>query len=399
MRSLLSRIPLLAGALALTLPAALADESVWKAHSIDPRTEDARGADGVRLLDVNGDGLLDVASGWEEARQTRVYLHPGPERVTEPWPKVVVGRGFGPPEDAVFCDLDGNGAVDVISSSEGGKIHVHWAPQDPDDYLEESAWSTEPFPAGFRRGSGMFVVPVQLDGRNGIDLVSGGKEKDLVWFRSPEDPRDLDAWECHVISSEGDDAWTMGIYAADLDGDGDPDLAWTTRFGEAGGVRWLENPGPGPKQRQPWETHKLSRGNRDFSFGDVADVNGDGRPDVVAPEIDGKLHVFLNLGGKEWSDVAIAAPGRKKGAAVGDVNLDGRMDIVVNHVQQDGPAWYESEGDPADPASWRRHGTGAPGGKTDLVRLHDVDGDGDLDILTTIETTELQVMWYENPIR
>jgi hypothetical protein len=371
-------------------------DETWTAHSIDPRTKDARGADGVRLFDANGDGLLDVASGWEEAKQTRVYLHPGPKHVRMPWPKVVVGRGFGAPEDAVFCDLDGDGSVDVISSSEGGRMHVHWAPAGSEDYLDETSWQTEPFEIG-RGVGGMFVVPIQLDGRNGFDLISGGKGKDLVWFESPENPRQLKDWTKHVLSSECDDGWTMSILTADIDQDGDEDIVWTTRKGTSGGVRWLENPGTGPAQQQLWQTHKLSKGHANFMFGDVADLDGNGLLDVVAPVRDEDLHFFCHLGNGDWKDVAIAAPGSKKGAAFGDVNLDGQMDIVVSHLGREGPAWFEFDGDPADPSAWRKRRTNSPGGKSDLVKLYDVDQDGDLDILTTIETTNLQVMWYENP--
>ena len=46
----------------------------WPIHVIDASS---RGADGVRLADVNGDRLMDVTTGWEEGGITRVYLHPG----------------------------------------------------------------------------------------------------------------------------------------------------------------------------------------------------------------------------------------------------------------------------------------------------------------------------------
>lgn len=375
---------------------AFAQTPTWTAHSIDPRIPDSRGADGVRLFDVNGDGLLDVTSGWEEANQVRVYLHPGAEIVKQPWPKVIIGRNVGRPEDAVFCDLDQDGHVDVVSSGEAKRIHFHWAPKNKEDYLVESAWTTEVLPASVKR-SGMFVLPWQIDGKNGLDLFAGGKNMELVWFESPQDPRNVEAWRIHVLSSTCNDGWTMGLYAADMDQDSDSDVVWTTRMGKNGGVRWLENPGPSPAQDEPWKEHKLSQGHEDFMFGDVADVDGDGLLDVVAPVRNGNLHLFQNRGQGKWKDVAIEAPGAKKGVAVGDVDLDGRMDLVVTHVGKEGPAWYSYQGDPSSPLAWQSHSTGAPGGKSDLVQLYDLDQDGDLDILTTIETTTYQVMWYENP--
>lgn len=87
----------------------------WKVHTIHGQS---RGADGVRFADVNKDGLLDLVSGWEEARETRVYLHPGTGQVRDLWPTVTVGQS-GPVEDAVFFDLD------IFTTDERG-LQVFW---------------------------------------------------------------------------------------------------------------------------------------------------------------------------------------------------------------------------------------------------------------------------------
>lgn len=98
----------------LFLPRASADD-LWKRHTID---ESLQGADGVRLGDFNGDGLQDVVTGWEESGVVRLYLNPGPDKVTEPWPQATVGVGASP-EDAIPFDVDGDGYVDVVSCHEG----------------------------------------------------------------------------------------------------------------------------------------------------------------------------------------------------------------------------------------------------------------------------------------
>ena len=57
----------------------------WNRHTID---DTSNGADGVRLEDVNGDGLMDIATGWEEGGLVRIYLNPGKDKVHSLWPSV-----------------------------------------------------------------------------------------------------------------------------------------------------------------------------------------------------------------------------------------------------------------------------------------------------------------------
>ena len=71
----------------LTAPASLSADP-WKRHTID---QSSRGADGVRVADVNGDGQLDLVTGWEEGGVIRVYLNPGAKQSQRPWPAVTVG--------------------------------------------------------------------------------------------------------------------------------------------------------------------------------------------------------------------------------------------------------------------------------------------------------------------
>ncbi len=97
-------------------PAISATAEPWKRHTID---KSSKGADGVRLMDVNGDGLLDVATGWEEGGVVRAYINPGPKKSKAEWPAVTVGR-VKSAEDAVFFDVDKDGAIDVVSCCEGG---------------------------------------------------------------------------------------------------------------------------------------------------------------------------------------------------------------------------------------------------------------------------------------
>jgi hypothetical protein len=392
------------------LAAAFAAPAAWQRHVIDNTSQ---GADGVRLADVNGDGRPDITTGWEQGGTVRVYLHPGPARVREAWPAVTVGRAPNV-EDAVFVDLDGDGAIDVVSSAEGATrtLFVHWAPREPARYLDPQAWTTEAFPALRGRAMWMFCAPVQLDGRHGIDLVVGSKGREpgaaeIGWCEAPADARQLDAWRWHPLRPAG---WIMGIETVDMDGDGDPDIVFSNRFdGGRSGCFWLENPGPGPAQAQPWREHPIGVVGRDALFFSIADLDGDGLQDVcVVTHGAGRgLHLLRRLDrtGTRWAERKIELPpdsAEPKAIAVGDIDGDGRPDLVVSFVKAKGLAglrWWSGDGAPFT-GRWTMHElSGVDGVKHDLVALVDLDGDGDLDAITTEEVTNLGVIWYENPSR
>jgi len=96
--------------------------------------------------------------------------------------------------------------------------------------------------------------------------------------------------------------------------------------------------------------------------------------------------------------------GSAKGVAVGDMDGDGRRDIVVScehaTAPRSGVVWMSSSGTGPD-ATWRADEISGPAGiKYDRIELYDVDGDGDLDVLTCEEREAkrgLGVFWYENP--
>lgn len=386
----------------------------WTRHVIDSSSQ---GADGVKMADVNGDGLMDLATGWEQGARARVYLNPGPAAAHNAWPAVTAGP-VGDVEDAVFVDLDGDGAVDVVSSAEGATqgIFIHWAPTDPGDYLDPSKWQTAELPASAGL-QWMFAEPMQVDGRYGVDIVAGGKNAGakVGWFEAPADPRELSEWRFHAMSDVG---WTMSLILHDMDSDGDTDVVVTDRYNGAGlqGARWLENPGTGsPLQRSPWPNHLIGAAGREVMFAALSDLDGDGWEDLIVPirgnnPSDNALSFFrrvdpvLNM----WQEFPIQVPGDVgtcKGANVGDMDCDGDPDIVLSFANADGNVsgvvWMSYQNWPTDPV-WQDYEISGPEGiKFDVVPLLDLDADGDLDVITTEEKEGgpgLGVIWYENPL-
>jgi len=385
----------------------------WPRHVID---NSSSGADGAKLADVDSDGLMDIATGWEQGRITRVYLNPSAAGVTYPWPAVTVGQP-GAVEDAVFVDVDGDGAVDVVSSAEAGAapgpgVFIHWAPTNPLNYLNPYEWYTgDPLsPANLEW---MFAEPMQVDGWYGVDIVAGGKNAGakIGWFQSPPDPHELSAWQFHEMSGVG---WTMSLILHDMDGDYDTDVVVTDRKTGAGlqGARWLENPGSGSAALfDPWPNHFIGAQSREVMFAALSDLDGDGWDDFIVPirgndPGDNALSFFRRTSpvANWWAEFPIQVPGNVgtcKAANVGDIDCDGDPDVVLSFANADGDRsgviWMSYVSSPTEYV-WEDHEISGPEGiKFDLVPLLDLDRDGDLDVITTEENTNLGVIWYENP--
>lgn len=388
----------------------------WRRHTLD---DEFRGPDGVRLGDLDGDGRPDITAPWEQGGKVCVYLNPGPAKVRARWPRVIVGD-VGDPEDAVFADLDGDGVLDVVSACEGETrtMFIHWAPSDRRRLRDAAAWTTTPVGDSAGRMRWMFSLPLQVDGRHGPDLVAGGRGTgaEIGWWEAPAQPRAAAEWKWHPLYQAG---WLMTLHACDVDGDGDPDIVATDRTGPRRGALWLENPGPGDDATRPWREHRIGPvGEHEAMHCTVADLDGDGREDVIVAVKDGPIQFHRRLSGRPvaWETHAIAMPantGSGKAVAVADVEGDGRPDLIVTceHATDGkvGVFWLAGAPPPAA-GPWRaRSINGGEGFIFDLLQLVDLDGDGDLDVITEEEKgpylakgyvgRELGVVWYENPAR
>ena len=353
----------------------------------------------------------------------RVCLNPGPARARRPWPAVTVGR-VGSPEDAVFADLDADGAVDVVSSCEGQvqAMHVHWAPRDASRYSDASAWTTAPIPATVGRSRWMFAAPMQVDQRHGVDLVVGSKDPHgmVGWLESPADPRDLAAWQLHPLYQA---RWIMSLLPIDMNGDGRLDLLMSDRKGPDSGIRWLENPGAARLERNggprpptagsalaTWPEHRIGGHGLEVMFLHVADLDGDRRDDVLCAVLPAGVLCLrrLDASGTQWSSHLVPAPprdlaGTPKGVHAADLDGDGRLDILMTCENAQGDrsgVWWIDVAPFAAAPQPVYHDIGGPVGvKFDLIQLVDLDADGDLDLITCEERDQLGLIWYENPAR
>lgn len=381
----------------------------WQIHVID---NSSSGADGVKLADINNDGRLDIVTGWEEGGFTKLYIQPELKSVKENWPSLTVGKTPNV-EDAVFADLNNDGKLDIVSCTENKtqKIFVHW--NLGKNVLQAENWKQEILPASDGLMMWMYAEPLQLDDRNGVDLIAAGKNENAAigWFESPENPNILNDWKWHEISPVG---WVMSILKKDMDNDGDTDIIISDRRGKLQGCRWLENPGVGEAQKQPWLNHFIGAENLEVMFMCMTDLNGDGIEEAIVCEKNHetiRIYERQNIVSSKWKEQIIKIPavtGSAKSVEAGDLNNDGVPDLILSTETlgkvRYGLIWLDGRKiSDSKETDWQMI-SGFHNAKYDKVELIDLDQDGDLDVLICEEnfgenSEGLGVIWYENQVK
>lgn len=413
MHPLYYALPLLAIAHCLGDESALVSEQSWSRHIID---DSSKGADGVKLGDLNNDGLPDIVTGWEEGFSTRIYLHPGKTNVTQKWPSANIGVTPSA-EDAVFVDLNGDDYLDVVVSCEGKDqaMYLIFAPENG-EVLDSKQWTQILLPGSKDMTKWMFAEPAELsfDSETVRLIFAASKNPNgtIGYWELPDNPeKHKGNWKWRALSEAG---WVMSIFVEDMDGDDDLDLFYVDRKGDSRGAYWIENPGT---LNAPWPKHLIGGTDIEQLFGKIADLDQDGLKDVLLVAKDRQVVWWrrLDATGQSWEKRVLEYPentGRAKAVAVGDLDLDGLPDLVITCEKAEPPNqgvfWIKQSAD-RDFENWQSFGMSGPDGlKFDRIELLDLDFDGDLDVLTceenhlnveSNEKTGLGVFWYENPIQ
>ena len=215
-------------------------------------------------------------------------------------------------------------------------------------------------------------------------------------------PGPPEGWTRHTIDSASHGA--DGVRLADLDGDGDPDVA--TGWEEGGAIRVCLNPGPAASKR-PWPAVTVGR-VRNPEDAVIVDLDGDGRPEVVSCSEGSTRTVHIHrapddpaalLDPDAWRTAPIpATAGRSMWMWCAPMQVDGRrgVDLVLGG-KGIGAAigWLESPEDPADLDAWSWHPI-RPAGWIMTIRPIDLDLDGDLDLLCSDRKGSARgVFWLE----
>jgi len=315
----------------------------------------------------------------------RQIPHPGPRLARDPWARGLAAAGClclclaGGATPVRAQDSDGDGLTDAEEIS-----RVRTAPFGPQQVITTAA-----------DGAGS-VFAADLDRDGDPDVLSASNDDDTIaWYENRLDEQGLDFGRQQVITSTAYGA--NSVFAADLDGDGDPDVL-SASFDA--GIHWYEN--------------RLGAGGADFGEQQVigtvaygatsvfaADLDGDGDSDVLsASSIDDKIAWYENplIGEIPYFPahaITTAADGANSVFAA-DLDGDGDSEVLASSVSDDTLAWHENRLDQAsaDFGLQRVISTAADGAKSAFAL--DLDGDGDPDVLSASYRDDT-IAWYENP--
>jgi hypothetical protein len=337
-------------------------EPRFQVHVID--APEGRSFGQTSAVDVDRDGDLDFISGTQKG-----VLYWFEYRAADDWVRHMIGEGAKTDVAGVAFDVDRDGWVDQVS---GGT----WF-RNPGNPRAADRW--ERFENGAIPAHDHRIADIDGDGRP--ELFSIWDKAGVFWFDVPDDP--AQRWPRHEILGVTVPPCHGGIAVGDLDGDGDLDV---TRVD-----RWLENrDGKG----LTWVEHKVFAFGKEGPWGlqtraELVDFDRDGDLDLLQAEgdvLDGRVALFKNVrgDGSRWEVQLIKGEGHRQdfhSLCVADFDGDGDVDFFTGGgpLTQGIHRWFIFEQLPD--GSWREHLI-QEGLRTHESVSADVDGDGDIDLLT-----------------
>jgi FG-GAP-like repeat len=350
----------------------------------------------VEAVDANADGKLDLIAMGE----TKVFALVAPD-----WKQQVLVDTKEP--KMLYCvalDADGDGDLDIAV----GRYRVPWIeyrqaretgkaadePKGPDfsiAWIENIGRIGEPWPLHvldreFNGIHGLWTGDVNGDGTKDLlaDSIMGPLfPRSLAWFQTPQ--RGETSFRRHLITKGGADGRPHYLDFSDLNGDGRGDLL----VGDPGGgtFTWWEQ---GARADQPWSKHSIARENGATNL-KAADVNRDGKPDVVASCGHGKGVFWFE--GPAWKKHVIDANLRDPHAlALGDFDGDGDLDVATASFGAKLVRWYENDGK----GSFTAHDIDTANGQEAYdLKAVDLDADGRIDLILAGRESR-NAVWYRN---
>lgn len=252
----------------------------WSKHRIATGTFTTDMAVG----DIDGDGCLDVVIPEATAGLFwfRNPLGEGRDPASDGWEPHNISPTGAHMHDVEVADLDGDGSLEIVTrhqsgfgSLKGNRVYV-WK------RIDRKRWEYRTFECP--HGEGLELCDIDLDGRK--DIVIGGN-----WYQNPGDIMNGTWTEYSYIDpAHFSTGWTNGdvmVATGDLDGDGHPEIVLSPSEGN-GRFSWFHVPERmtisgsrrSSTEPRPWTEHLIASTDHTHGLA-VGDVDGDGALEIV----------------------------------------------------------------------------------------------------------------------
>ncbi|MBI2664461.1 VCBS repeat-containing protein [Candidatus Woesearchaeota archaeon] len=345
------------------------------------------------LADIDNDGDLDLLIGRSDG-QSDYYRNDG-TALNAFWTFVpgFFTSDMGDNSAPALADLDGDGDLDLAVGNAAGFI----------SYFENQGNAQSP--SWVLSGSNLVgdvgsnaqpeFVDYDLDGD--FDLAVGRSDGVILLFNNTGSAASFNFVAAANVLDDYYDYSTAGF--ADLDGDGDLDLA--TGSGDNGGwIAILENRnGPGTLQFSNRRTFWFDNVPRSFRAS-FADFDGDGDLDMVQGQEDGFINYYRNDGNAakpEWTFVRnwFGDFGSHTSPMFADLDGDGPVDVLIGRSDDNVVRFYKNDVKSTG-YDFQLNTSDLVGGVSSFAapKFADMDADGDLDLL--LGAFDGRVRYYRN---
>ena len=319
----------------------------------------------VTAADLDGDGDLDLVSANVVSDDLRLLFQTSPGVFVPAASPLPDGAGTNA---VVAADLDGNGYLDLVSANfNTSKLRLHYQAS-PGVFVQNATLLD----------AGVFaddVIAADINGDGDLDLVAAARDSSLLRLYYQGATGEFD----NPVSLSGVGN-PVSVAAADLDGDGLVDLVSADITGQRLVLSFQPTTGFNPPTTTP-STVTLQTGIQPRQV-IAADLDGDGDLDLASANfIDSNLTLFFQTGHRVFTPAPNALPTGNScvSVAAADLDGDGDIDLVAANEFSDDLTLYLQ----VAPGVFRRAAASPiTGSRPVWVTAADLDGDGDVDLVS-----------------